>query len=207
MKKIILAYSGGLDTSCAVRWLREQGYEFDQGEFDSAFKNHQNLSRSASAGMFKGGLADQGEQTIKLHTAHHLLLAALQNVVDPNIKQRGSNITSERLRMDFNFARKLTPEELASVQVLVNKKIVEDLPITRKEMARVEAEKIGAQMEFGHKYPDQVSVYFIGDSKNFFSAEFCGGPHVAHTGTIGHFKIIKEESAGSGIRRIYAVVK
>jgi alanyl-tRNA synthetase len=106
--------------------------------------------------------------------------------------------------MDFNFARKLMPDELAKVEKLVNEKIKEDLKVERVEMPREEAEKVGAQMEFGHKYPDRVSVYFIGDKKNFFSAEFCGGPHVTHTGELGSFKILKEESAGSGIRRIYA---
>ncbi len=182
------------------------GLVFDKEEFEREFKKHQDLSRSASKGMFKGGLADHSEKTTKLHTAHHLLLAALQKIVDPNIKQRGSNITAERLRMDFNYAKKLTPEELANVEKLVNEKISEDLPVIRKEMQREEAEKIGAQMEFGHKYPDRVSVYFVGSEKNFFSAEFCGGPHVTRTGLLGHFKILKEESAGSGIRRIYGAV-
>jgi alanyl-tRNA synthetase len=106
--------------------------------------------------------------------------------------------------MDFNFVRKLTPEELKKVEKLVNEKIKEDLKVERSEMPREEAQKVGAQMEFGHKYPDRVSVYFVGPRDNFFSAEFCGGPHVTHTGEIGTFKILKEESAGSGIRRIYA---
>ncbi len=109
--------------------------------------------------------------------------------------------------MDFNFARKVTPEELNKVEKLVNEKIKEDVKVTRVEMPREEARKVGAQMEFGHKYPDRVSVYFVGPRDNFFSAEFCGGPHVSHTGEIGHFKILKEESAGSGIRRIYAAVE
>jgi alanyl-tRNA synthetase len=109
--------------------------------------------------------------------------------------------------MDFNFARKVTPEELKKVEQLVNEKIKEDLKVERVEMPREEAQKLGAQMEFSHKYPDKVSVYVVGPRDHYFSAEFCGGPHVTHTGAIGHFKILKEESAGSGIRRIYGVVK
>ena len=157
--------------------------------------------------MFKGGLADNSELTTKLHTTHHLLLAALQKIIDPTIKQRGSNITAERLRMDFNFSRKLTAEELTAVEKLVNETIKKDLKVERVEMTREEAEKIGAQMEFGHKYPDRVSIYFVGPRDKFFSAEFCGGPHVTHTGEIGAFKILKEESAGSGIRRIYGAIQ
>ncbi|MBI5449186.1 alanine--tRNA ligase [Candidatus Gottesmanbacteria bacterium] len=186
--------------------FREKGQRIDHQQFASEFEKHQDLSRSAAKGMFKGGLADKSEQTVKLHTAHHLLLAALQKIVDQDIKQRGSNITAERLRMDFNYAKKLMPEDVQKIEKLVNEKIFEDIPVVRQEMEREAAEKIGAQMEFGHKYPDRVSVYFIGPEKNFFSAEFCGGPHVAHTGLLGRFQIIKEESAGSGVRRIYAVL-
>lgn len=185
---------------------QQKGLPFDKKDFENKFKKHQELSRATSTGMFKGGLADESEQTIKLHTAHHLLLAALQKIVDPTIKQRGSNITAERLRMDFNFARKLTPEELKKVEDLVNEKIKANMAVTRVEMPRDEAEKIGAQMEFGKKYPDRVSVYFIGERDAYFSAEFCGGPHVSFTGDLGRFTIIKEESAGSGIRRIYATL-
>lgn len=186
---------------------QEKGQKPKRAQFEEEFKKHQELSRTAASAVFKGGLADQGEQTIKLHTAHHLLLAALQKVVDPSIRQRGSNITAERLRMDLNFPRKLTEEEKKKVETLVNAKIKENLPVTRLEMARDEAEKIGAQMEFGQKYPERVSVYFIGTPTDYFSAEFCGGPHVSFTGQLGHFTITKEESAGAGIRRIYAVIK
>ncbi|EKD87335.1 MAG: hypothetical protein ACD_36C00134G0004 [uncultured bacterium] len=191
--------------------FKQKGLNFDKYDFEEKFKTHQNLSRTAAAGMFKGGLADQSEQTVKLHTTHHLLLASLQKIVDPSIKQRGSNITAERLRMDFNFERKLTPEEIKKIETLVNEKIKENLKVSRVEMTREEAEKIGAQMEFGHKYPDRVSVYFVGPAspaggpkEEYFSAEFCGGPHVSFTGAIGRFTIMKEESAGAGIRRIYA---
>ncbi len=186
--------------------FKQRGLTFKKEEFEKEFKKHQELSRTAAKGMFAGGLADHSVQTTRLHTAHHLLLAALQIIVDHTIRQRGSNITVERLRMDFNFARKVTPEELRKVEDLVNEKIKEDLPVTRVEMLREEAEKIGAQMEFGYKYPDRVSVYFVGPRDHYFSAEFCGGPHVTHTGELGSFKILKEESAGSGIRRIYAIV-
>ncbi len=185
---------------------RHKGQQVDRIQFEIEFEKHKALSRTAAAGMFKGGLADTSEATTKLHTTHHLLLASLQKVVDSNIKQRGSNITAERLRMDFNFARKLTAEEIKEVEELVNEKIKENLPVVRVEMDRTEAEKIGAQMEFGHKYPDRVSVYFVGSKDEYFSAEFCGGPHVARTGALGKFHITKEESAGSGIRRIYAQV-
>ena len=201
-KAFTLYETYGFPWEMTVEITAEKGQTVDRGQFEEEFKKHQALSRTAAAGMFKGGLADKSEETIRLHTAHHLLLAALQKIVDPNIKQRGSNITAERLRMDFSFARKVTPEELTKVEELVNQKIAEDLPVMRKEMKREEAEKVGAQMEFGHKYPDIVSVYFVGSPSDFFSAEFCGGPHVAHTGVIGHFKIKKEESAASGIRRI-----
>lgn len=197
----------GFPWEMTVEIAKEKGQQVDRGQFEEEFKKHQELSRTAAKGMFKGGLADHSVETTRLHTAHHLLLAALQKIVDPVIHQRGSNITVERLRMDVNFARKLTPEELAKVEELVNETIKKDLPVERVEMPREEAQRVGAQMEFGHKYPDQVSVYFVGSKDHFFSAEFCGGPHVTHTGELGIFKILKEESAGAGIRRIYAVTK
>ena len=165
--------------------------------------------------MFKGGLANHEEKTVRLHTAHHLLLAALQQVLGPEVKQRGSNITEERLRIDFSFDRKMTDEEKARVEKIVNDAIAEDLPVTQKEMSKTDAEKLGAQMEFGAKYGDMVSVYFIGPSTNAqgdtegkpFSVEFCGGPHITHTGELGHFKIKKEEASSAGVRRIKAVLE
>ncbi len=196
----------GFPWEMTVEMASEKGQTVDRMQFEEEFRKHQQLSRTAAKGMFKGGLADQSEQTTKLHTAHHLLLAALQKVVDPTIKQRGSNITADRLRIDVNFARKLTPEEITQVEQMVNEKILENLSVTRVEMVREDAEKIGAQREFGQKYPDRVSVYFVGDQKTFFSAEFCGGPHVKETGVLGKFKIIKEESSGAGIRRIYGTL-
>ncbi|OGG31484.1 hypothetical protein A3A63_01010 [Candidatus Gottesmanbacteria bacterium RIFCSPLOWO2_01_FULL_46_9] len=207
----------GFPWEMTVEVATEKGQVVDRTQFEEEFKKHQDLSRTAAKGMFKGGLADHSEQTTKLHTAHHLLLAALQKVVDPVIKQRGSNITASRFRIDVNFARKLTPDEIVKIEKLVNKKIAEDLSVVNIPMNRFDAEKIGAQMEFGQKYPDRVSVYFVGLAKgvkpekatpaDYFSAEFCGGPHVKHTGALGTFKIIKEESSGAGIRRVYGILK
>jgi len=196
----------GFPWEMTVEVATEKGQSVNRLQFEEEFRKHQELSRTAAKGMFKGGLADHSGETTSLHTAHHLLLAALQQVVDPSIKQRGSNITAERLRIDVNFARKLTPEEIKKIEDLVNQKIKEDVPVTRVVMDKAEAETIGAQMEFGQKYPEKVSVYFVGDPKKYYSAEFCGGPHVTHTGILGHFKILKEESSGSGIRRIYGAL-
>ena len=176
-------------------------------EFEADFSIHQNLSRTASAGMFKGGLANTNEKTIKLHTAHHLLLAGLQAIVSPNIKQKGSNINEERLRMDFLCDHKLTDEEKQKVEDWVNDKIKKGLEVVRREMPLVEAEKIGAQMEFGAKYPDIVSVYFIENKDgDIISKEFCGGPHVKNVKELGILKIQKEEAVAQGIRRIKAVL-
>ena len=159
--------------------------------------------------MFKGGLANHDERTIKLHTAHHLLLAALKAVVGENVKQRGSNITERRLRIDFLCDHKLTDEEKKKVEDWVNDKIQKGLSVTRRELPLHLAKKIGAEMEFGAKYPDTVSVYFIGPGEEKYSAvskEFCGGPHVTNTGVLGTFKIQKEEAIAAGIRRIKAVL-
>lgn len=194
----------------------EKGIRVDRAQFEEEFRKHRDMSRSAAAGMFKGGLADHSKETTRLHTAHHLLLAALQKFVNPEIRQRGSNITSERLRIDFNFSRKLSAEELSAVEKAVNEAIAANFPVSRVEMPREAAETAGAQREFGAKYPDLVSVYFVGLKEgvkpelvkpgDFYSAEFCGGPHVGFTGELGHFTIRKEESAASGIRRIYGVL-
>ncbi|MFA6076529.1 MAG: alanine--tRNA ligase-related protein [Candidatus Paceibacterota bacterium] len=198
--------------------LEEAREVSNRDDFFKKMKEHQEKSRTASAGMFKGGLANHNEKTIKLHTAHHLLLAGLQAVVDKNIKQRGSNITEERLRLDFLCDHKLTDEEKKRVEDWVNEKIKQNLGVVRKEMPLNEAEKLGAEMEFGAKYPDVVSVYFIEDKNgNPISKEFCGGPHVANTSELasvrdpegnpkGNFKILKEEAVAKGIRRIKAVL-
>ena len=188
--------------------IQEKIVNFDIELFNKDIKHHQELSRTASAGMFKGGLVDHKPETVKLHTAHHLLLAALQELFGKSVKQKGSNINSERLRIDFSFDRKITDEEKKKVEGIVNKKIKDGLLVVKREMPLKEAEKIGAEMEFGVKYGNTVSVYFIEDKKgNVFSKEFCGGPHIESTSELGEFKIIKEESLGSGIRRIRAVLK
>ena len=195
---------------------KERNIAVDEAAFREEMKKHQELSRTASAGVFKGGLADHSEKTTRLHTAHHLLLKALQTVLGPQVKQRGSNITSERLRMDFSYDGKMTDEQKKEAERIVNEKIAEDLPVIRSELAREDAERLGAEHEFGQKYPDRVSVYSIGpkdatpaDPKfsEAFSIEFCGGPHVAHTGEIGTFRIAKEEASSAGIRRIRGVIE
>jgi alanyl-tRNA synthetase len=158
--------------------------------------------------MFKGGLANHEPATIKLHTAHHLVLAALQNVLGKDVKQRGSNITEERLRIDFSFDRKMTDEEKKQVEDMVNDWIKHDLKVVKKEMPKSEAEALGAEMEFGAKYADVVSVYFIEDENGkHISKEFCGGPHVEHTGELGHFTLQKEEASSAGVRRIKGILK
>jgi alanyl-tRNA synthetase len=207
-------FGNPIDLSISV--AESLGLKVDQDEIEKALKEHQKLSRTSSAGMFKGGLANHNEKTVKLHTAHHLLLAGLQAVVDKNIKQRGSNITEERLRLDFLCDHKLTDEEKKKVEDWVNGKIQKGLNVVRKEMPLAEAQKIGAEMEFGAKYPDIVSVYFIGNTpppnlplvkgEGLVSVEFCGGPHVKNTSELGQFKIQKEEAVAKGIRRIKAVL-
>ncbi len=204
----ILFTSYGLPIEIIEQLAKQNGKEVDREDFNKKMAEHQKLSQTASAGMFKGGLANHNEKTIRLHTAHHLLLAGLQNIVDKNIKQKGSNITEERLRMDFICDHKLTDEEKKKVEDFVNEKIEEKLDVVRREMPLLEAEKIGAEMEFGAKYPDIVSVYFIEDKKgNPISKEFCGGPHVKNIGELGHFKIMKEEAVSAGIRRIKAILE
>ena len=166
------------------------------------FKAHQELSRTASKGKFKGGLAGDSVIETKYHTATHLLNAALKVVVGPSTHQRGSNITMERLRFDFNCDHKLTDDEKKQVEDLVNKWISEDLKVTKETMSKEEAIKSGAECMFIEKYPDIVTVYSIGD----ISRELCGGPHVNSTGEIGHFHIKKEEASSAGVRRIKAVI-
>jgi len=165
-------------------------------------KDHQNLSRTASAGMFKGGLADTGEETKRLHTAAHLMLAALRKVLGDHVMQKGSNITAERLRFDFSHPQKMSDEQIGSVEEIVNEQIAKNIPVIEKEMALQEAKDLGAMGAFEGKYGERVKVYSIGD----FSKEICGGPHALNTGDLGRFKIAKEESSGSGVRRIKATL-
>lgn len=181
----------------------ERQLTVDLGGFEQAVVAHQQASRTASAGKFKGGLIDHSQESIVYHTATHLLHQALRTVLGSHVVQRGSNITKERLRFDFSHPAKLSAAEIKAVEALVNEKIQADLPVTRQELSVPEAKETGALGLFEQKYADRVSVYSIGD----FSREICGGPHVAHTGELGTFKIIKEESASSGIRRIKAVVQ
>jgi len=183
--------------------------QIDIEGFKDLLKQHQDLSRAGSEQKFKGGLADTSEKTTRLHTAHHLLLKALQTVLGSHVKQRGSNITQERLRIDFSHGEKMTDEQKRQVERIVNEKIKEGLPVIRTEMSKEEAEKLGAEHEFGAKYPDRVSVYSVGSLESAFSIEYCGGPHVENTGELaksGIFKIQKEEAVAAGIRRIKAVL-
>lgn len=203
-----LYQSAGLTVDVLEDFARKEGVRINKEWFQEDLKKHRELSRTASAGVFKGGLADASEKTVRLHTAHHLLLKALQIVLGPHVKQRGSNITSERLRMDFTHGEKMTEEEKKEVERIVNEKIAEDLPVIRREMPREEAEKLGAEHEFGQKYPEVVSVYSIGrEGEPPFSIEFCGGPHVKRTGEVGKFRITKEEAVSAGVRRIRGVIE
>ena len=180
----------------------ENGLKINLDEFNKLFKEHQEKSRHGAEQKFKGGLADQNEKTISYHTATHLLHEALREVLGEHVKQSGSNITEERLRFDFTHPQKMTKEEIQKVEDLVNKQIQKDLPVTCEEMSYEDAKKSGAIGLFTDKYGDKVKVYTIGD----FSKEICGGPHVTHTGDMGTFKIKKEESSSSGVRRIKAIL-
>ena len=181
----------------------EHNISVDEENYHEEFKKHQELSRTVSAGMFKGGLADAGEKAAKLHTATHLLLAALRQVLGNHVIQKGSNITGERLRLDFSHDKKMTPEEIQKVEELVNEAISKDIPVKCEEMTLDDAQKAGALGVFGEKYGDKVKVYSVLD----FSREICGGPHASATGELGHFRIVKEEASSAGVRRIKAVLE
>ena len=181
----------------------EQGFKIDLTEFDKLFKEHQEKSRIGSEQKFKGGLAEQNEITTAYHTATHLLNAALKDVISKDIHQKGSNITSDRMRFDFSCDHKLTDEEKQKVEDLINEWIKQDLPVKVETMKKEDAVKSGAECMFIEKYPDEVTVYTIGD----VSKEICGGPHVKHTGELGHFKIKKEEASSAGVRRIKAILE
>ncbi|MCX6790111.1 MAG: alanine--tRNA ligase [Candidatus Kaiserbacteria bacterium] len=187
---------------------KERGISLDMTTVKAKMAEHQALSRAGAAQKFAGGLADHSEQTVRYHTAHHILLKALQIVLGKDVHQRGSNITSERLRIDFSFPRKMTPEEIVQVEQIVNGKIAEHCEVIRTDMKKEDAEQLGAEREFGATYPDTVSVYSVGPLDNAFSIEFCGGPHVNNTSELtGTFKIIKEEATSAGVRRIKAVLE
>ena len=193
----------GFPIELTVELAKEQGITVDVQGFKDKFKAHQELSRTASAGKFKGGLAGNDEIETRYHTATHLLNAALKKVIDKNVHQRGSNITDERMRFDFSCDHKLSPEEIKAAEDLVNSYIKAGLDVTVTSMSKEQAIASGAECMFIEKYPDIVTVYTIGD----VSRELCGGPHVKNTRELGEFKIIKEEASSAGVRRIKAILK
>jgi alanyl-tRNA synthetase len=202
-----LFQSFGFPLEITVEMCREKGFEVDQSGFDRLMKEHQDLSRKGAEQKFKGGLADHGEETTKLHTATHLLNQALREVVDQSIHQMGSNITQERLRFDFNWDKKLTDEQITGIEKWVNDAIAAKADVTFKMMNLEEAKKIGAQGVFEEKYEHTVKVYTIAKGDKVYSREICGGPHVNNTGELGSFKITKQEAVAAGVRRIKAVVR
>ena len=193
----------GFPIELTIELAKEQGITVDVQGFKDKFKAHQELSRTASAGKFKGGLAGNDEIETRYHTATHLLNAALKKVIDKNVHQRGSNITDERMRFDFSCDHKLSPEEIKAAEDLVNSYIKAGLDVTVTSMSKEQAIASGAECMFIEKYPDIVTVYTIGD----VSRELCGGPHVKNTRELGEFKIIKEEASSAGVRRIKAILK
>ncbi len=206
----LLFSSYGFPWELTEEFVREKGMTVDRAAFESEFKKHQELSRTASAGAFKGGLADQSAETTRLHTATHLLHRALKNVLGDHVQQKGSNITAERLRFDFSHAQKMTEAELAEVERQVNEAIEKDFTVSCAEHTTEEAKATGALGYFEDKYAQvggKIKVYSVGDeARGYFSKEICGGPHVEHTGELGSFKIQKEEAVSAGVRRIKAVV-
>ncbi|MDE6292976.1 MAG: alanine--tRNA ligase, partial [Bacilli bacterium] len=200
--KLYDTYGFPIELTCEL--AEERGITVDTEGFKEKFKAHQELSRTASSGKFKGGLAGNSEIETKYHTATHLLNAALKIVVGPDVHQKGSNITSERLRFDFSCDHKLSDEEKMKTEELVNKWISEKLDVRVEEMSKDDAIKSGAECMFIEKYPDVVTVYTIGDN---ISKELCGGPHVKNTGELGKFTIKKEEASSAGVRRIKATIE
>jgi alanyl-tRNA synthetase len=198
-----LYQSYGFPLEVTLDVLSQKGKSLNRKEFEKEFEKHRELSRSASAGMFKGGLADQSEAVIKLHTATHLLHAALRKVLGEGVAQKGSNINAERLRFDFSTPEKLSDEQIKKVETIINEQVDKDWPVSFETKTLDEAIAEGALHFFGEKYGKEVKVYSIGS----FSKEVCGGPHVKHTGEVGHVRIIKQEKVGSGLVRIYAVNK
>ena len=196
----------GFPLEMTMELAAEKGFTVDQAGFESESEKHQDLSRTATAGKFKGGLADASEETTKLHTATHLLQAALRKVLGTHIFQKGSNITAERLRFDFSHPDKMTAEQIKEAETMVNEVIAKALPVTYKEVSLEEARAMGALGVFESKYNDMVKVYTVGGDTDYFSREICGGPHVSNTSELGSFKILKEEASSAGVRRIKAVV-
>lgn len=193
----------GFPIELTIELGMERKMKVDEEGFKEKFREHQEKSRTASSGKFKGGLAGNGLVETKYHTATHLLNAALKQIVSQDVHQKGSNITEQRMRFDFSCDHKLSEEEKTRVEDLVNEWIREDLPVVKQEMDKQDAIQSGAECMFIEKYPDRVTVYSIGD----VSRELCGGPHVEHTGILGEFKIVKEEASSAGVRRIKAILK
>lgn len=193
----------GFPIEITTEILSQMNRSVDVKQFQVEFDKHKELSRSTSANMFKGGLADHSQTVTAYHTATHLLHAALRQILGTHVGQKGSNLTAERLRFDFSHPEKLTDEQLQLIEELINKKISEGLPVTREEMPKEKAIAEGAMAFFGQKYPDVVSVYTIGKGKDIFSKEICGGPHVTNTKELAKIKIVKQESLGAGTRRLY----
>ncbi len=186
----------------------QTGQKIDKLEFEAEFKRHQELSRTSSKGMFKGGLADHSETVTKLHTATHLLHAALRKFLGNHVQQTGSNITADRLRFDFSHPEKITDDDRQKIEAWVNEQIEKDLPISFKQTTLEEAKNQSALAFFGDRYASQVNIYTIGNNKTgIVSMEVCGGPHVGHTGLLGRFKLGKEENIGGGKRRVYATLE
>lgn len=205
-----LYQSYGMPWQLQAEEAKKQGVALDTDDFNSRLSEHVEKSRTASAGMFKGGLADDSEMAAKYHSATHLLQAALRRVLGEQVAQKGSNINSERMRFDFTHGEKMTPEQIERVENIVNEQIAEDWPIVCAEMTLDEAKASGATGLFEHKYGERVKVYTIGPEEGagpFFSKEICGGPHASRTGELGHFRILKEESSSAGVRRIKAVLE
>jgi len=193
----------GFPLEITTEILKEMNRSIDIKQFESEFEKHRQLSRTASAGMFKGGLSDHSKTVTSYHTATHLLHASLRKILGNSVSQKGSNITSERLRFDFSYQEKLTDEELKSVEEIINNKIDDKLPVSLTQMPKDKAIEEGAMALFGQRYPDIVSVYTIGKGENLFSKEICAGPHVTNTQELAKIKIVKQESLGAGTRRLY----
>jgi alanyl-tRNA synthetase len=207
-KEAFLLFSSyGLPIDITLDLAKGKNVAVDVAGFEKELERHKEVSRVGMEKKFKGGLADTSEVSVKYHTATHLLHQALRDVLGSKVRQKGSNITPERLRFDFAFPRKLTNEEKTRVEAIVNEKILADLPVHKVTLPLAEARASGALHFFDEKYPDEVLVHYIGDSlENAYSKEFCGGPHVARTGILGRFSIAKEEAVSAGVRRIKAVL-
>jgi alanyl-tRNA synthetase len=202
----MLYQSYGFPLEMTKELANEAGCQVDEAGFQAELTKHQELSRTAAAGKFKGGLADDSMATTRLHTAAHLLLQALRQILGPDVYQRGSNITTERLRFDFSYSEKMTVEQINQVENIDNQQIDLKLPVNCQEVSLEEARQQGAMGIFDAKYGQRVKVYMIGKDQ-LFSQEICGGPHVQNTSELGRFRIIKEESSSAGVRRIKAVLE